>query len=498
MARGRLRPLCGLSVRSREPLPRGPLHRLGPRRWLRRVDDRPGGLRPAPAGGSIGPGRRAAPVRRGDRLSRPQDRRRAARQPPGPVRLRRVGAACHPGRPALGLRGLRGKPERGRARARHRPRRNLGRWLRRPAAGRPRRGCHVRARGQRGRRGTPGARSRRDRGDQRDPSRPGAGVPLRAPLGGAQPAERGRTTPAPMRASSSISRPGSRSRPRWIRSLSRMARRPSERSPVATSPARPCWSWTEPDPAPARRGPGRQPPAGEDPAAPRRPAARGARPGEGPGARAAPGAWRPRRPRGRRTREGAERHGHVNPSRARIRRFAREVNTPAPCPVRRAPAATSCRAASAPVGLHARRAPGVRARSVSGSGSTAPAWQSARQARARPARGVLTSPAIPRQTAGRRARAQSASAGPRGLTGPRQTARAASPARVASPQASSSRRTSATSVVESRSESCSSCIAQLKPSTTSAAVSSPPTAARTRGSQCSSPIRRDSGSCSAR
>ena len=133
-----------------EPVPAGAVHRLPPRRRLRRVRRGRRALLPAPARRPPGRPDRAAAVRRPDRLPDPvvRRRRRAARH----LRLRGRGPHRLPGRAARGPAGVRLHP-----RGRHRraelrpgPGRGVGGRLRRRSAGGARRRAGLRARGRGG------------------------------------------------------------------------------------------------------------------------------------------------------------------------------------------------------------------------------------------------------------------------------------------------------------------------------------------------------------
>ena len=154
----RLRPVPGVPRRPGEPVRAGRVPRVDCRRRLRRAGRRP--ARP-----HVRPARRhgrhrgcAAPLRRDHRVPLASALRDPARRPPRALRLRVIGPPRHPGRPPLGLRGVRLLALSGRARPRPRARRGLGGRLRRPTARAARCRGHVRARRVGGRRGAPHAR----------------------------------------------------------------------------------------------------------------------------------------------------------------------------------------------------------------------------------------------------------------------------------------------------------------------------------------------------
>ena len=97
----------------REPVPGGPVHRVGRRRRLRRARRGARGLRLPAARRPRRRARRAAAVRRHRRLPGAAPRRAAAGRPAGHLRLRRLGPPRRPGRH---------RPGRDRARARPAPR----------------------------------------------------------------------------------------------------------------------------------------------------------------------------------------------------------------------------------------------------------------------------------------------------------------------------------------------------------------------------------------
>ena len=175
VARGHLRGVRRLPVRAGEPLRGGHVHRLGPRRRLRRAHRRAGRLRP-PSSPGFGD-RAAAPLLCGGAIGYRSlrvsgVRRRAA----GPLRLRRLGhitiqVARHWGCEVhVATRSAR-------SRAGARPRCRVGRRVRGAAARPARRRHHVRAGRRRGDRRPPRSRSRWHGGDQRHPPRPHPRVP---------------------------------------------------------------------------------------------------------------------------------------------------------------------------------------------------------------------------------------------------------------------------------------------------------------------------------
>ena len=98
-----------LRPRPGEPVPALAVHRLGRRRRLRRLPDRPGGVRAPAAGGLLRSGACSAAVRGHHRLPRAAAGRAPAGRPPGAVRFRRQRAPGRPGRARPG--GHRPRPD---------------------------------------------------------------------------------------------------------------------------------------------------------------------------------------------------------------------------------------------------------------------------------------------------------------------------------------------------------------------------------------------------
>ena len=135
LARRDLRHLPLLPARRGEPLPLPRVHRLGPRRRLRRTHHGGRELRlPAPVE-LLGRGGRTPAVRGDHRLPRALPRRPAHRRTAGDLRLRRVRASGSPDRPLPGRPRVRDDPVRGSARPRPRAGGDLRRRRRRATAG---------------------------------------------------------------------------------------------------------------------------------------------------------------------------------------------------------------------------------------------------------------------------------------------------------------------------------------------------------------------------